>query len=174
MRNGTNSIRENRMNELSEEIRINHFYASKITAKYPNGEKTDQSEPVIRHKHLRTQTYVDKVLEKISPFGANTNFMPLNCRLLKPYKRSVLCIIEEPPAMRSIRVDMDMYREAEALKATGQWEEFGYTNFFEENSRPYTFICFFLEINFHCLEVVSDLELNHYLEWGIKYTDRHY
>lgn len=128
------------MNELSEEIRINHFYASKITAKYPNGEKTDQSEPVIRHKHLRTQTYVDKVLEKISPFGANTNFMPLNCRLLKPYKRSVLCIIEEPPAMRSIRVDMDMYREAEALKATGQWEEFGYTNFFEENSRPYTFM----------------------------------
>lgn len=123
----------------TEEIRINNAYASKITANYPQDESKD-STPIIRHKHLRTDIYVNKVLEKISPFTSKSHLIPLNCRFLKSYSKYVLCVIEEPPAMRSIRVDMDMYRECEALKATGQWDEFELENFFEENLRPYTFM----------------------------------
>lgn len=138
MQNGINSIEENRM-ATSEEIRINTSYASKIIAKYPEGSEAP-SEPIIRHKHLRTESYVNKVLEKISPFSSSQELMPPNCRYIKTYQKGIVCVIEEPPAMRSIRVDMDVTREAEALRATGQWTEFGYEKFFEENSQPYTFI----------------------------------
>lgn len=127
---------------LSEEIRINDSYASKIMAEYPTtADKGAKSKPVIRHRNLLTTTYVNKVLQKISPFDAANEMIPQNCRMVKTYQKGMLFVIEEPPAMRSIRVDMDMYREAEALKATGKWQEFGYENFFNEQpKRPYTFM----------------------------------
>jgi len=123
-----------------EEIRINDQYASKIMAQYEDGKRKEESTPVIRQKILRTSTYTNKVLKHLLPnFGEE--FLPQNCRFIKQYPTGhTLVIIEEPPAMRSIRVDLDMANEAAILKAKDAWEEYGYKDFFEKNQRPYTFM----------------------------------
>lgn len=120
------------------EIRINASYASKLLSDYPN-DSDKESVPKVRIKNLRTETFISKIINQISPQG-NNDMMPLNCRFIKKYSTYTLVVIEEQPAVRSIRVSMDMDKDATKLKGKGKWEEFGYKNFFTENSKPYTFM----------------------------------
>ena len=121
-----------------EEIRINQYYASKIRSDYPK-ELDKDSEPKTRQSNIRSEVLFTKIMDRIAPNQA-TSLIPPNCRFMKTYSDHTMVIIEEQPAMRSIRVRMDMYDERESLKSKGQWEEFGYKKFFEENSNPYTFM----------------------------------
>ena len=120
------------------EIRINASYASKLKSDYPDN-IDEKSVPKVRLKNLRTEIFMSKIMNQISP-QSNSDMVPINCRYIKKYSEFTMVIIEEQPAMRSIRVSMDMGAEYERLKREGKWEKFGYKDFFNENSKPYTFM----------------------------------
>lgn len=125
-----------------EEIRINGDYASKLIAQYETGDRSNPDAPAkIRRNLMRTDEYIQKFVSQFSTEGKEEILTPPNCRYIKSYpNNTTIAVIEEPPAMRSIRVRMDMTRDAEALKAKNQWKEFGYEKFFTENKKPYTFM----------------------------------
>ena len=128
--------------EQLEEIRINSKYTSKVIAEYKSSmSKDDDSKPTMRRSIMRTDQYIEKFAKQFESTLNDNSLIPPNCRFMKSYPndRSV-AIVEEMPAMRSIRVKMDMSRDSEALKGKNQWKEFGYEKFFEENKSPYTFM----------------------------------
>jgi hypothetical protein len=128
--------------EQLEEIRINSKYTSRLIAEYQSSmEKEKESKPTIRRSIMRTNQYIEKFARQFNSAVNDNSLIPPNCRFIKSYPndRSIV-IVEEAPAMRSIRVKMDMTRDREALRGKNQWKEFGYENFFEENKSPYTFM----------------------------------
>ena len=127
------------MNPDIEEIRINESYVSKLQSDYAQGGTKNESTPVIRMNHVRTDQYIQKMLNSLNVTTENI-VIPQNCRFIKTHSVRSIAIIEEPPAIRSIRVEMDMSRDMESLKGKGKWEEFGYEKFFNENKSPYTFM----------------------------------
>lgn len=127
----------------AQEIRINNGYASKLVAEYKSGDdKTQDSEAKTRQYLMRTDRYLEKFANQFNVEGNTLSLSPPNCRFIKTYSnKATIAVIEEPPAMRSIRVSMDLSRDSESLKSKSQWNEFGYENFFKENpKRPYTFM----------------------------------
>lgn len=127
------------MDRGTEEIRINDLFTSRLGSSYKSGKKDEESEPNIRYNIFRTDEYLQKVVEKINPDSGKL-IIPENCRFIKRYSSYTMVAIEEAPAIRSIRVAIDLSRDMEALKNKGQWKEFGYENFFEKNTSPYTFM----------------------------------
>ena len=124
---------------FSDEIRINGTYASKIQASYDDMKMDSESVPRMRYKNVRTETYMNKIMDKLMPTGS-AYIIPPNCRLIKRYANYDLVVIEEQPAMRSIRVSMELTSDADRLKTKKEWIKFGYEKFFAENSNPYTFL----------------------------------
>ena len=56
-------------------------------------------------------------------------------------KGHTVVVIEEPPATRSVRIDLNLDIDVERLKQKGVWEEYGYADFFKvQKKRPYTFM----------------------------------
>jgi hypothetical protein len=127
------------MNGNLNEIRINEYYSSFLNAEYENS-LSDESNPTTRKNIVRTDRYLEKITNKFTMKSFDNDLIPPNCRFIKRGLQGTVVVIEEPPAIRSIRVNKDMSHEAESLKAKGEWQKFGYENFFEENFRPYTFM----------------------------------
>lgn len=125
--------------ENLKEIRINEYYVSRLTADYENG-LSEESMPKTRSAYVHTDRFVRKIAEYLNEDKSETSLIPINCRFMKRGSKGILIVVEEPPAMRSIRVNRDLYNEAEILKTKGDWEKFGYEKFFEENERPFTFM----------------------------------
>jgi hypothetical protein len=140
MQNSIDFIVENRMTETRKEIRINEYYTNDLTATYENN-FDGESKPIERKSQLTTERYLSKLANFFykEPKG-EFELIPPSCRFLKSGNQGTVVVIEEAPAIRSIRVNKDMYNEAEALKSKGDWEKFGYENFLFENKRPYTFM----------------------------------
>ena len=130
------------MEERIDEIRINNGYASRLGSDYGEiFDKKDPSTPAVRKNIMRTDAYLKKFIKQFSEEGNVPTLYPPNCRMIKTYPNGpTVVVVEEPPAMRSIRVRMDMSRDSESLKNKKQWELFGYENFFKENKKPYTFM----------------------------------
>jgi len=54
------------MERGSEEIRINDIFTSRITSTYKSGNKDSESAPNVRLANVRTDNYIDKIIEKIN------------------------------------------------------------------------------------------------------------
>jgi len=120
-----------------QEIRINDGYASLIMADYPNTKRGD-STPKSRRKTITVDTYVQKLL--LNNLNQSAAMLPPNCRYMESFQNGVIALIEEPPAFRTIAVDMSQAKVLDRLQASGKLEEYGYDYNEELNrERPYMF-----------------------------------
>ena len=125
--------------QYTPEIRINDMYASHLQSHYKES-IIDDSTPKKRHRNVRTSEWLEKVRTHLTGDQHPDILLPPNCRFVKHYREGSIIVIEEPPAMRTIRVGMDMTRDSERLKSKELWEKFGYTDeWFQENKQPYVF-----------------------------------
>lgn len=121
---------------LIEEITINQEYSNLYYSQYKNDDPEKESEPVIKRKTILTSDYIKRLTHNIDP---SLSIIPPNCRYIEPLRRGNLVIVEEPPAYRTIKVDLGMKDEMHDLENKDKVEEYGYKNFFSENTRPYSF-----------------------------------
>jgi len=125
-----------------EEIRVNPSYATSLISEYPNGDEKEDSTPIINKRIITTHALMKKLL-KVPDMSRTEyvfdNLFPPNCRYYETYEQGSIVVIEEPPAYRTITCDRDFFSEIESLKATGKLAEYGYENWLDENSKPYTF-----------------------------------
>jgi len=111
------------MAEILEEIRINSQFSQLTKSVYEKSLK-EPSIPRIRKQHIETNTYLKKISNR---FNSENILMPPNCRYLEKLSNGGhLVVIEEPPALRTIRTDFgEISNEYEMLKAKGKTEEWG-------------------------------------------------
>ncbi len=136
--------------DLTDEIRINRKYAHLYLAEYTETSK-GKSTPKINEKMLLTPDYLTRIT---SGFGGDTPIvLPPNCRYLERIAAGALAIIEEPPAFRTVTINMSFSGEVERLKTEGRLKEYGYKNDFAREKAPrkfmlaFPYVIFLLYIN---------------------------
>lgn len=121
---------------LKEEIRINQKFASICEADYGDQPTDDNpSEPIIRTRMLSTKRYLNKLTSNVS----REQILPANTRFHERFSQGDLFVIEDPPSLRSIMIDVDMWGVYQRLKSDGKIEEYGIENYMHDNERPYRF-----------------------------------
>jgi hypothetical protein len=127
------------MEELVNEIRINSKYTQLTESLYPETLK-DKSIPTIRKQFTNTDDYLKKVS---GMFNKTTDLLPPNCRYIEKLSRGHLVVVEEPPALRTIKTSLYMGKEIEMLEAEGKIKEWGIDKNYYVDERP-TFLNFTL------------------------------
>ena len=98
---------------LTQEIRINSDYADIVYSDY-KGDKKEDSEPKIRKKTLFTKEFVNRFFPK------GNSIIPPNCRYIEKVTHGNIVIIEEPPALRTIKVSFDIEQEINKLRVDNE------------------------------------------------------
>jgi len=120
-----------------QEIRINPTYTSFLLSDYPEGDLRKGSIPKKRLRVVPSSKYFERMLSKINTAKKSPEILPMYCRYKEILRDYVIYVLEEPPAFRTICLDIDLHPEIEQLKKNGKLEEYGYENFLKENSYPY-------------------------------------
>ena len=119
-----------------KEIRMNKHYTSLLGVEYPGSAMDKKSIAKTKKKITRTSEYIHKLTTDI--MTPNLMFPP-NCRYAERFNEGTIIVIEEPPAIRTISVDIPMGGYIATLEQQGKLEEYGYENFLIENQRPFMF-----------------------------------
>jgi len=128
-------MRSSRKNEIKE-IRINDTYTSLLGVEEAFDEVSQESTPIKRNRILRTQNYINKLTaDVLTP----ATIAPPNCRYLERFNEGYIVVVEQPPAVRTIAIDLPMGGYLDTLKQQGKLEEYGYKDFKRDNQRPYMF-----------------------------------
>ena len=117
-----------------------------------NRDNRDEFKVITEVKHLRTDDFYSRLFKEKD---IQSDILPKNCRFYKQAGDYDFLIIEEPPSVRNIKVDLSFDNIIENLKNTGKLEEYGYTDFLK-NEPPYYFnlsfpyIVFFITFKNSC------------------------
>lgn len=136
--------------ELKDEIRINHKYAHLYLSKYSTKTIKGKSTPQINERTLLTADYLKRIGSGVG--GISPMVFPPNCRYLDVTNAGSVVVIEEPPAFRTISINMSFSSEISRLEADGKLEEYGYNkNSFPDKVKRVTlafpYVIFILYIN---------------------------
>lgn len=106
---------------LIDEIRMNDEYTSFALSEYEECLKDKDSVPLVRKKTLLTRDF----LRHLSSTSSGLVVLPPNCRYMEETNNGVIAVIEEPPAFRTITINMDLSNEINRLDRTGKLKEYG-------------------------------------------------
>jgi len=98
------------------------------------GEKTEVPfNPLCRRRTIRTSDFYANLKNKISP---TTEVLPDGCKFFDiSTTGSKMFVIEQPPNIRTIRVDIGIEQLIEKLRLTGKLKEYGYENYKKDFKR---------------------------------------
>lgn len=126
-----------------EEITINGHRAKLVESYYDSPDDVVQgndSNPIKNKRLLHSGDFIAALNTQVrNTIGDNkSKILPMNCRFHKKFdKKYHLYVIEHQPEIRTITLDLDQSNFIAMLKASGQWEEFGYKGMDEPNM-PYS------------------------------------
>lgn len=119
---------------LIDEIRMNDQFTNFTLSEFEDLSKEKDSIPLVRKKTLLTREF----LQHLTSSSGNIVILPPNCRYLEQTSNGVIAVIEEPPAFRTIKINMDLSNEIERLERVGKLKEYG-INKRDLGMPPYTF-----------------------------------
>ncbi len=119
---------------MISEIRINniyaHLYGSKFERNKENRDETfetmmkiGETKPIQKTKTLFTESIINRYRDSII---LDHGMIPPNCRYIESVKDGNLIIIEEPPCIRTITMQLPLHNEIHQLKDEGKLEQYGY------------------------------------------------
>jgi len=103
---------------------------------YRNESKNVEFKPLYRKRTIKTKDFLNGL--KIN-FTNCTEILPIGCKYFQTFDDKKIIIIEEPPRMRTIKVDIGMEAVIQKLETTGKLKEYGYENYLKNNKTPYSF-----------------------------------
>lgn len=139
---------------LINEVRINPKYTQYLLSSFEN-DLEEESEPKIIRRTMFTSDYLKKLNSRVS-----VNMLPPNCRYIEVVKGGFIVAIEEPPAMRTIKISRSFEDEMVHLKSTGNWERYGYEGY-DATYRTHSFSLAFPYVIF-----LMSFDINNYLTRG--------
>lgn len=123
---------------LVEEIRINPTYTQYFLSEFPetgySSELKEEASPMIVKRTLFTKDY----MKKLSTSNQST-ILPPNCRYIEETDQGHIVVIEEPPAIRTVKIHKGFEAEVSQLKADGVLEEYGFKGFNTYKEDGYNF-----------------------------------
>ncbi len=109
-------------NSLSE-IRLNEIYSHLYYSDFEDNNPEKKSEAIIKRKTIFTEDYIKRL------HGGSSNqvgVIPPNCRYIEELTKGYIVVIEEPPALRTIKLRMSLAGEVAKLQQDGRLEAYGY------------------------------------------------
>jgi hypothetical protein len=141
---------------LIQEIRINPKYTQYLLSEFPGdgvGSMKDEAKPIIMKRTLFTSDYMKKLSG-----SAERGILPPNCRYIEPTSKGHIVVIEEPPALRTIKIQKGFENEVHELRKNEQLEESGYKKFDASGQSPIRFTLAFPYVIF-ILVIEQDKQL---------------
>lgn len=141
-------MRDKGFSMLMPEIRVNEKYSHLYYSDFEDKDREKESSPVIKRKTVFTTDY----LKRLQGDDINEGIIPPNCRYMEKLNRGSLVVIEEPPAMRTISLHMNLSNEVKELIADGKLKSYGYTDSIKEQlghklSLAFPYVIFILYIS---------------------------
>jgi len=117
----------------TREIIINERYINFVsTSDYFNPRKNINNLSAVRHS--QTNTYN---LKRLFTSEYSNEILPVNTRYhSKDYNGDHIIVVEEPPAIRTIKLNLPLLTEAEQLQSSGKLEKYGFKEFLENSPIP--------------------------------------
>ena len=145
---------------IMNEENTNIFTSSVEKNKMYSGEDySTELEPVISVSRVKTPEFLKSLLNK----GNSERIFPKNCRYYNENSERIFMIIEEPPAVRSITVSIDLTAAIEEHKMTGKYEKYDLNSYLKTQKdapRIYRFMLSFPYI-VHKFNMNVDLNMNY-------------
>lgn len=121
---------------LLEEIRINPDYSHLGFSKYEKNRSKKESKPVIQKKSVLTSDYMQRLTRDLND---DSTILPPNCRYVERTSRGTIVLIEEPPAVRTVRISIKMASLLYKLKEENKLEKYGYKDYEYTAGYPHKF-----------------------------------
>jgi len=123
------------------EIIISEKFSSLCLSEIDSGEDEAKATPTIRQRLLNTSELITRLITRMANRRPD-EILPQNCRFLQPTSNGGrVVVIEDPPCVRTIRLDMSLEYNIEKLRKTGKLDYFGYTDEvlkqYRDGKRPY-------------------------------------
>lgn len=142
--------------QFKQEIRLNKNYSHLYSSDFKDDDASGDATPMIKRKTLFTEDYIKRF--NIGNFDGGV--IPPNCRYIENLDKGSIVVIEEPPALRTIKLNMDLLPEYEKLDKKGLLTQYGYkmktftdkTKYQHNLSLAFPYVIFILYINdyFEC------------------------
>jgi hypothetical protein len=124
---------------VNREIVIGEYYTSIIGTDddtYQVGRNLEYDEtklvpfnPMYRKRTIKTKDFFSSLKSNLTN---DTEILPIGCKYFKTFENGrKLLIIEEPPRIRTIKVDIGQEAVIEKLRTTGKLKEYGYEDYLE-------------------------------------------
>lgn len=121
---------------LLQEIRINTDYSHLGYSEYESDHSKKKSKPVIKNKSVLTNDYMQRLTRDLNE---ESIILPPNCRYVERTNRGTILIIEEPPAVRTVRISIKMDMLLSRLREENKLEKYGYKDYKYVSSKPNNF-----------------------------------
>lgn len=146
---------------MHKEVVINSEYASIMVSE---GTKDGTTTPIKREGLISTNNFSQSLMSQVS----NPGIMPPGTRFTKQYRaKSRLFIVEQPPSIRTVKINYDSNVLLEKLKRIGKLEEYGYKDF-DSSKRPFS-----IRLSFPFIVFMVVLNRNFQLEMARMYFRMH-
>lgn len=116
-------MQDSSVKHLVPEIRLNEEYSHLYYSEFEDKNKKKDSSPIIKRKTVFTTDYLKQVMQENNLEGG---IIPPNCRYIERLSRGSIVVIEEPPAIRTIKLMMNLSNEVNILAKDGRLETYGY------------------------------------------------
>ena len=111
-----------------DEIIISENFSSLCLSSIDTAEEETKGTPTIRQRLLSTNDLITRLITSMANRRPD-EILPQNCRFLQPTSGGGrVVVIEDPPSVRTIRLDMNLESNIEKLRKTGKLDYFGYTD----------------------------------------------
>jgi hypothetical protein len=126
--------------ELMRELRITNRYATVYQAEPSPDPQKEKSKLISRINTIDTNTFVNRLKKSISDNAIPMHtVLPQNCRYISDTMDGrVITVIEDPPAIRTVRADVDISRAVSQLRSWGVLDSWGYSGI-RGGLKQYTF-----------------------------------
>ena len=121
-------IQEIRINELYSHLYNSEFDKNKNDAGKSYEESLDRVETIPKNK-IKT-LFTDNLINRYKNLLISDHGMiPPNCRYIESVKHGHIFVIEEPPTIRTLFMELPLHNEIGELTEQGKLEEYGYKDF---------------------------------------------
>jgi len=124
------------------EIRMNdqytHLYISSYLDEGNRGSiKKNDSTPIIKRKTIFTENFIMKYKNQLN---TDRGMIPPNCRYLENVNDGSIIVIEEPPNIRTININLSLKHEIYDLEKRGFLTKYGYGKINDKQIEFNTFV----------------------------------
>ena len=126
----------NNNQETIQEIIINSVYTRFVKSTFVDEKTGNYTYDKTKPKYAMSKMQTKDFLAKIMPNSSSLEILPKNCRMKKMINGYTVYVVEDPPMLRTIKLNIRLDNEVEQLRSSGVLETYGFKDLLTKFPNP--------------------------------------